>query len=511
MKVTFTPRAVEKADVLILPVAKGADLEKVAAKLPKEALKQVQNAANAAEFKGSKGQSVELLAPAGMEVKRLVLLGLGEADKLNEKEVEYAGGRAAAVAMAAKAKDVAVIINVPESAELDEAAFAARFASGMKLRNYRFDRYKTKKAENGENGDNNGNGRERDEKTRIETLTVVTTAAEEAEAAFAPLSALADSVHFARDLVNEPGNVLTPKEFARRVVEMAQEVGLEVDVLKPKQLREERFNALLAVGQGSKNKPRVVVLTYNGAGDDSAPIAFVGKGVCFDSGGISIKPSSGMEDMKGDMGGAAAVVGVMRALAARKAKVNAVGIIGLVENMPDGGAQRPGDIVISRSGQSIAVLNTDAEGRLVLADCLDYVKEKFNPARMIDLATLTGAIIISLGKEHAGLFSNNDDLAEEITKAGLETGERVWRLPLDEAYDKLIDYDIADMKNIGGREAGSITAAQFLQRFVGDVPWAHLDVAGTAMASPKTDINDSWGSGWGVRILNRLVEMAEKG
>ena len=504
MKVAFSDALPEKVDAVVVFAAQDAALEKVLAALPDKARRQLTKAAKVEDFSGKKGQSVVLPGPADMEAKWLLLLGLGEAEKLNEKEAEYAGGRAAAACMAKKAKAVAVLATAPEGAEMGAATFAARVASGMKLRNYRFDRYKTRKSENGE-------GREKDEKTRIEELTVVTDAAAEAEDAFAPLSALADSVHFARDLVNEPGNVLTPKEFARRVVEMAEEVGLSVEVLKPKQLREERFNALLAVGQGSRNKPRVVVLKYDGAGDDSTPIAFVGKGVCFDSGGISIKPSSGMEDMKGDMGGAAAVVGVMRALAARGAKVNAVGVIGLVENMPDGGAQRPGDIVISRSGQSIAVLNTDAEGRLVLADCLDYAKEKFQPARMIDLATLTGAIIISLGKEHAGLFSNNDALAEDITKAGLETGERVWRLPLDPAYDKLIDYDIADMKNIGGREAGSITAAQFLQRFVGDIPWAHLDVAGTAMASPKTDINDSWGSGWGVRLLNRLVEMAEKG
>ncbi len=507
MNVAFTRQLPAKADAVVLFCARDAVLETVLTALPDKARRQLAKAAGALEFSGKKGQCVELPAPAEMDAKWLLLLGLGDVEKLSEKEAEFAGGRAAAACMGKKAQEVVVLATAPEGVEMDAAAFVARIASGMKLRNYRFDRYRTKRTENGENG----NGTEKGGKARIETLTVVTDAADAAETAFAPLSALADSVHFARDLVNEPGNVLTPKEFARRAAEMAAEAGLSVEVLKPKKLREERFNALLAVGQGSKNKPRVVVLKYDGAGDDSAPIAFIGKGVCFDSGGISIKPSSGMEDMKGDMGGAAAVVGVMRALAARGAKVNAVGIIGLVENMPDGGAQRPGDIVISRSGQSIAVLNTDAEGRLVLADCLDYVKEKFSPARMIDLATLTGAIIISLGKEHAGLFSNNDELAEEITKAGLETGERVWRLPLDPAYDKLIDYEVADMKNIGGREAGSITAAQFLQRFVGDTPWAHLDVAGTAMASPKTDINDSWGSGWGVRLLNRLVELAERG
>ncbi|NJM30124.1 MAG: leucyl aminopeptidase, partial [Rhizobiales bacterium] len=235
------------------------------------------------------------------------------------------------------------------------------------------------------------------------------------------------------------------------------------------------------------------------------PVAFIGKGVTFDTGGISIKPAAGMEDMKGDMGGAACVTGLMLALAKRRAKVNAIGAVGLVENMPDGKAQRPGDVVKSMSGQTIAVLNTDAEGRLVLADVLWYIQSKFKPKFMIDLATLTGAILVALGKEHAGLFSNNDELCERLSKAGLATGEKVWRLPLTPEYDKIIDHDVADVKNTGGRFAGSITAAQFLQRFVNNVPWAHLDIAGTAMDAPKTPISQSWGSGWGVRLLNRLV------
>ena len=504
MQVSFVGSLPEKADALVLPVAAGADVKAHAHFLPPALAAQLERAAEIASFEGRKGQKLELTAPVESAFGRILLLGLGEAGKLDAHAVECAGGRMAAALMAGKVKEAVVMADVPEGCTLAKADFAARLASGACLRNYAFDRYQTKK-------DENGDGREPKIRPRIESLQVVAgDDAAAAEEAFSPLSALADSVHFARDLVNEPANVLTPKEFARRVVEMAGEVGLEVEVLKPKLLREERFNALLAVGQGSKNKPRVVVLRYRGAGDDSAPIAFVGKGVCFDTGGISIKPSAGMEDMKGDMGGAAAVVGAMRGLAARKAKVNAVGIIGLVENMPDGKAQRPGDIVISRSGQSIAVLNTDAEGRLVLADLLDYVKEKYTPARIIDLATLTGAIIISLGKEYAGLFSNDDELAAELMAAGEATGEKVWRMPLHENYDKLIDYDIADMKNIGGREAGSITAAQFLKRFVGDTPWAHIDVAGTAMASPKTDINDSWGSGFGVRLLNALADSLNK-
>src|SRR6201999_3044833 len=260
------------------------------------------------------------------------------------------------------------------------------------------------------------------------------------------------------------------------------------------------------VGQGSRRESRFVVMRWKGAKSKKAqPVAIVGKGVCFDTGGISIKPAAGMEDMKGDMAGAACVVGLMHALAARKAKVNAIGAIGLVEYMPDGNAQRPGHIATSMPGQTIEIINTDAEGRLVLADVLWYVKEKFKPKFMVVLAALTGAIMVALGTEYAGLFSNNDELAERLSKVGLETGEKVWRMPLGPVYDKQIDSQFADMKNTGSRNGGSITAAQFLQRFVDGTPWAHLDIAGTAMGAPKTEINQSWGSGYGVRLLERLV------
>jgi leucyl aminopeptidase len=266
------------------------------------------------------------------------------------------------------------------------------------------------------------------------------------------------------------------------------------------------MGALLGVGQGSMHESKLVVMRWNGGKRGTPPLAFIGKGVCFDSGGISIKPAAGMEDMKGDMAGAACVVGLMHALAVRKAKVNAVGAIGLVENMPDGKAQRPGDIVKTMSGQTIEIINTDAEGRLVLADVLHYVNKRFKPKFMINLATLTGAIIVALGQEYAGLFANDDKLADRLSKAGEASGERVWRMPLGPEYDKIIDSKFADMKNSGGRGAGSITAAQLLQRFVDKTPWAHLDIAGTALGSPQTDINKSWSSGWGVRLLDRLVE-----
>ena len=308
----------------------------------------------------------------------------------------------------------------------------------------------------------------------------------------------------ARELVNEPPNVLYPVEFARRASQL-RKLGVNVEILDVKAMTKLGMGALLGVAQGSTHSGRTVIMRWNGGKRGDQPVAFIGKGVCFDTGGISIKGAASMEDMKGDMGGAACVVGLMHALAARKAKVNVVGAIGVVENMPDGNAQRPGDIVTSMSGQTIEIINTDAEGRLVRADVLWYVAKKFKPKFMVDLATLTGAIMVALGTEYAGLFSNNDELAERLAKVGVETGERVWRMPLGPEYDKLIDSQFADMKNAGVRNGGSITAAQFLQRFVDGTPWAHLDIAGTAMGAPKSEINQSWGSGYGVRLLDRLV------
>ena len=308
----------------------------------------------------------------------------------------------------------------------------------------------------------------------------------------------------ARDLVNEPPNVLYPEEFARRAARLSK-LGVKVEILDRKAMTKLGMGALLGVAQGSVREARMVVMRWNGGKTGDKPVAFIGKGVCFDTGGISIKSAGGMEEMKGDMAGAACVVGLMHALAARKAKVNAIGAIGLVENMPDGNAQRPGDIVKSMSGQTIEIINTDAEGRLVLADVLWYVGQKFKPQFMIDLATLTGAIMVALGSHYAGLFSNNDELSDRLIAVGKATAEPVWRMPLGPEFDKMIDSKFADMKNTGPRYGSSITAAQFLQRFVKDVPWAHLDIAGTGMGAPATDINTSWGSGYGVRLLDRLV------
>ncbi len=337
---------------------------------------------------------------------------------------------------------------------------------------------------------------------------------DKARAAFSRGRALANGIYMARDLVNEPANVLGPVEFADQVKAL-EKLGLEVEILDVEALTELKMNTLLAVGQGSTRPSRVAIMQWHGAKSKRAkPLCFVGKGVVFDTGGISIKPAAGMEDMKGDMGGAAAVTGLMRTLAERKANVNAIGIIGLVENMPSGNAMRPGDIVISMSGQSVEILNTDAEGRLVLADLLWYAQERFKPKFIIDLATLTGAIMVALGKEYAGLYCNDDKLCDDLLDAAKATSEKLWRMPLDKAYGKMIESKNADMKNIGGRWAGSCTAAAFLEKFIKDTPWAHIDLAGTAMDAPKNEITTSWGAGWGVRLLDRFVadhhEKAEK-
>jgi leucyl aminopeptidase len=448
----------------------------------------VKRAAATNQFKGKSGSTLDILEPEGIKIQRLIVVGTGKPSELKEKDFLKFGG-----VLAGKLNGASEAVTV--MAELPDAAMqpdqAAAIGSGVRLRAYRFDRYKTKKKD-GENG-----------ALRAQVSIAVEDVAA-ARKASAGTGHIVDGVVLARELVNEPPNVLYPEEFARRAGEL-RKLSVIVETLDVKAMTKLGMGALLGVAQGSARPGRTVIMRWNGGKRGEAPVAFVGKGVCFDTGGISIKGAANMEDMKGDMGGAACVVGLMHALAARKAKVNAVGAIGLVENMPDGNAQRPGDIVTSMSGQTIEIINTDAEGRLVLADVLWHVAKKFKPKFMVDLATLTGAIMVALGTEHAGLFSNNDELAERLVQAGIETGERVWRMPLAPEYDKLIDSQFADMKNTGGRYGGSITAAQFLQRFVDSTPWAHLDIAGTAMGAPKTEINQSWGSGFGVRLLERLV------
>jgi leucyl aminopeptidase len=457
----------------------------VAKQIGPKAVDLIAKAAAAENFKGKAKSTMSITAPSALPVDRLVVIGTGGEKEQSKIDWAQVGG---IVAGRVTGKAATAVLDIPGVDVTPEAV--SDMILGMHLRRYSFDRYKTKKDENGGNGP-----------VRL-TLTVADPAA--VKKAVKSREGVATGVIMARDLVNEPPNVLGPREFAART-EALSKAGVEIEILDEKAMQKLGMRALLGVGQGSVRGSRVVVMRWNGGKTSDKPVAFIGKGVVFDSGGISIKPGGGMEDMKGDMAGAACVVGLMYALASRKAKANVVGVIGLVENMPDGNAQRPGDIVTTMSGQTIEIINTDAEGRLVLADVLWYVQDRFKPKFMIDLATLTGAILVALAQEYAGLFSNNDELAQRITAAGQATGERVWRMPIGPEFDKMIESKFADMKNTGGRFGGSSSAAALLQRFVNETPWAHLDIAGTAMGSPQTEISRGWASGWGVRLLDRLV------
>ena len=489
VKVGFVPLSAPVKGTLVVFCDDALKMGPATTKALGSAAGLVKRAAATEGFKGKANAILDILAPEGLKAPRLVVVGVGKSADLKDYDVTKLGGVICGKVGGSK-DGVTVMAEWPAGAATADQA--AALASGLLLRAYKFDRYKTKK--------------KKDDETAPARLDVSIAVADVAAAkkAFGSASHIVDGVNLARELVNEPPNVLFPVEFARRAGEL-RKLGVGIEVLDVKAMTKLGMGALLGVGQGSTQPSRVVIMRWNGGKPGEQPISFIGKGVCFDTGGISIKGAGSMEDMKGDMGGAACVVGLMHALAARKAKANVVGAIGLVENMPDGNAQRPGDIVTSMSGQTIEIINTDAEGRLVLADVLWYVAKKHKPKFMIDLATLTGAIMVALGTEYAGLFSNNDELAQRLHAVGEVTGEKVWRMPLGPEYDKLIDSQFADMKNTGGRHGGSITAAQFLQRFVDGTPWAHLDIAGTAMGAGKTEINHSWGSGYGVRLLDRLV------
>jgi leucyl aminopeptidase len=455
-----------------------------------DATAYVTQALAAAQFKAKKGESLTLLNP-GKGASHLLVVGLGKAKEVNALALQEAGAHALAAALSAKVAHLDVAASI-SGVKQDAATIAANLAYGAKLRAYRFDKYRTKEKP--------------EEKPKLKTVSVVTSALDKAKVQYAPLSAIAASIHFTRDIVSEPANIIYPATLAAEAKKL-EKLGVKVEVLGEAQMKKLGMGALLGVGQGSVRESQLVVMQWLGGKKGEKPVAIIGKGVTFDTGGISIKPAGGMEEMKWDMGGSATTIGTLRALAARKAKVNVVGVVGLVENMPDGNAQRPGDVVTSMSGQTIEVLNTDAEGRLVLADALWYCQDRFKPACMVDLATLTGAILVALGSHRAGLFSNNDKLADALSKAAERTGEKLWRLPLGEEYDKMINCDIADMKNISdGREAGSVTAAQFLQRFVNDVPWAHLDIAGVAWWNkPLSPLAPKGAVGWGVRLLNDWI------
>ena len=432
------------------------------------------------EFKASAGSSLTVRCADGA----VVIIGAGKAFTPG-KEAEDIGGHITA----ALAKNS--LIKATLMIDSDDAAIISGIGLGAVLAAYKFSHYFTK-------GDK--------AKPEQRKLTITSPLGRKALTAFKAEKELAEGVFLARDLVYEPANMLYPESFAKRCKMLENECGLKVEVLDEKAMKKEGMDLLLSVGQGSTKKSQMVIMRWDGGKKGEKPLALIGKGVCFDTGGISIKPAGGMEDMKWDMGGAAAVTGAMRSIAGRKLKRNVIGLIGLVENMPDGNATRPGDVVKSMSGQTVEIINTDAEGRLVLADVLTYTLRHFEPEKMVNLATLTGAIIVSLGKEHAGLFSNDDDLSGAITAAGLDTGEKAWRMPLGKDYDDLLKSHIADMKNIGGRWAGSITAACFLERFVEGVPWAHIDIAGMAWADKSRPTVPSGGTGYGVRLLTRFVE-----
>ncbi len=418
---------------------------------------------------------ISLAWPSGIAAEALDVLVLPR-----RPEADEARKAGAALAKLSRGKDMLVMAGNQVRAE--------ELALGIALRSYDFDAHKTK------------------ENDSLGAVTISHSKPDETETAFAPLYAIADGVRMTRDLTNEPANVLTTTEFADRLVEM-QDLGLEVEVLDEDKLAELGMRTLLSVGQGSDSPSKVVVMQWKGGEKGDAPLSLVGKGVVFDTGGISLKPAGGMEEMTMDMGGAGVVAGTMRALAKRKAKANVVGLVGLVENMPSGNATRPGDVVKSMKGDTVEIINTDAEGRLVLCDVMWYAQERFKPVGMIDLATLTGAIIIGLGHENAGVFSNNDTFCDAFLKSAKAEDEGAWRMPLGDAYDKMLKSRIADMKNIGGRPAGSITAAQFLQRFVKEeTPWIHLDIAGVASVSSETSYAPKGATGWGVRALSRFVQ-----
>jgi leucyl aminopeptidase len=497
LDIAFAALSAEPEQTIVLFAGDGLEFGSKGREFDQKSAGGLSKAAAAADYKAKSKSTLEVLAPTKIAADRVVVVGIGKSSVITEQAAVELGGVALAQITARKGSLASIIVDVDGGDDMKAEQLAALIAQGAMLRHYNFKKYHTKKsAEDAA-----------DDKSQLKKIIIHVASPDKAKAAFQPLKAIANGVNVARDLVNEPANILGPVELADKTKAL-EKLGVDVEIFDVADMTKMKMGSLLCVGQGSDRPSRMAVMVWNGAkGNKKAkPVCFVGKGVVFDTGGISIKGAAGMEDMKGDMGGAAAVVGIMHALAERKANVNAVGLIGCVENMPSGNAVRPGDIVTSMSGQTIEVINTDAEGRLVLADVLWYAQEKFKPKLIIDLATLTGAIMIALGKEYAGMFCNDDELAGQLTDASRATGEKIWRMPLDKAFDKMMDSKFADMKNTGGRWGGSATAAAFLQRFIQkDVPWCHLDVAGTAMDGARSDINTSWGAGWGVRLLDKFV------
>jgi len=491
MRISFAaPGAAPKSGYVAVFVSDDGKLGKNAAALDKAAGGALAHAMAAAEFTGKKGSILTVPGPKGISVAEIAIVGLGAAGDLTALNVRDAGGRAIARATGKKGAPASFIVDRPKGSALSEADLAANLAVGAGLGVYSFNTYKT-------------SGIEASAAPKKLSVSVSGTAA--ARKAYGPLAAVVDGVYLARDLVNEPPNKLFPKSFAAKAKQLAK-LGVKVEILGEAQMKKLGMGALLGVGQGSVHESQMVVMQWNGAAKSEKPLAFIGKGICFDTGGISLKPAGGMADMKMDMGGAAAVTGLMHTLASRKAKVNAIGVLALAENMPDGNAQRPSDVVTSMAGKTIEVNNTDAEGRLVLCDALWYTQDRFKPELMIDLATLTGAMIVALAHEYAGVFTNTDKIADQLYAAGQATGDRTWQMPIGPEFTKMLKSKTADLSNISGAPAGgSITAACFLQEFVNDVPWAHIDIAGTAWKAAGSATTKPGATGYGVQLLDRFV------
>lgn len=488
MNISFNEKIANDSGLLVI-LQSDKKLSPIVQEIDKKMSGQLSKILENDTFSFKDGSIVKIPSPVGINFEEVILVAVNTEKALTTYALETLGGKIVTAAAKFQGKKATVITsNIIGENEINATAL---IANGTLLKSWTFDKYRTQL--------------KKKDRLQIKDWEFITEEATSAKAAFKSLEQITEGVFLTRQVVAEPPNIIYPKTLADKAKDL-EKLGVKVEILDEKELKKLGCNALLGVGQGSEKDSYMAILRWEGAGKDEAPVAIVGKGVTFDTGGISIKPSQDMDDMKWDMGGAGVVLGLMRALAGRKAKVNVVGVMGLVENMPSGSAQRPGDVVTSLSGQTIEILNTDAEGRLVLADALWYTQDRFKPKAMIDLATLTGAIIISLGNEHAGLFSNDDELAADLLKAGNDVGEKLWRLPLAEAYDKDIDSIIADVKNIGsGRGAGSITAAQFLQRFIGKTKWAHLDIAGTAWDKKGRSLSQSGATAFGVRLLDKLI------
>jgi len=483
MKVNFVSKLTKKNEILALVTDKKSlsDFKE----LDKNLLSKINHAVNYENFEFSKFASLEIINDKNNLFSKIIIISPGQKSLVSGNDLAIIGGKINQISSKSKNKKVSVLV----ASEFSNDENLVEIGFGAILNTYKFDKYKSKKKAI----------------KQINEITIISKNAVKLKNKFKQKKSVAEGIFLARDLVNEPSNILNPEEYAKRIKGLSK-YGLKVEVLNETKMKKLGMWSLLGVGRGSQYESQLVIMKWDGnKTKKSKPLCFVGKGVCFDSGGISLKPGNKMEEMIGDMGGSAAVVGLMKALALRKAKVSVVGVVGLVENMPDGTAQKPGDIVKSMSGQTIEIQNTDAEGRLVLADALWYAQDKYKPEIMIDLATLTGAIVMSLGNKMAGIFSNNDDLSDKLLDAGRDSGDNVWRLPLSESYDKMINSKFADMKNIGLGGAGSITAAQFLKRFVNKVPWVHIDIAGTATGMEKSSINTSWATGFGVNLLNTLI------